>query len=450
MSLQKNKGDYWKREQLSFLTLILSSLLLLQSQWIPTVESRVAGQYDDYCTDNVDCSSIQGFLCHNRRCKCAPGGETVFSISRNRCVGAAGRECLRSGNETLCADNSICRDYNYMFLCSCKENYYQSKNGNCYKIAKYGESCREEDYACGDPVTTSVSCIDRKCKCLLGEENQYYDQSEGKCYSHAGSACLFHYQNPCSNNSYCGEIAENINGASFVIGHKCLCKHGYSYTKSRKCQVGFGSVCNTENSCNYDHFLGCMNGICQCRNPLNEVYDEKTGECTLLVGSRCSLALETGPKCLTNAECLPLRSSSSSSNSSVTSGTGICQCSSGFSVTPMNTCLLDLNQKCQPGVKLCNYFNALTCVNETCSCVDSSLSYDKSSKSCVALLSKPCGHIQVFDNTNSGDDANEIVVLCEGNAICAKIHAHSPASGNGVNAKRICRNPGSSKNSGVN
>ncbi|ODM99858.1 hypothetical protein Ocin01_06816 [Orchesella cincta] len=441
--MSKTAGDYWKT-RLS-LTLLLSMLLLQLS----TVESRVAGQYDDFCSDNSDCSSSQGFLCHNRRCKCAPGGETVFSISRNRCVGAAGRECLRSGNETLCADNSICRDYNYMFLCSCKESYYQSKNGNCYKIAKYGESCREEDYSCGDPVTTSVSCIDRKCRCLLGEENQYYDQSEGKCYSHAGAACLFHYQNPCSNNSYCGEIAENINGASFVVGHRCLCKHGYSYSKNRQCYVSHGNSCSGENSCNYDHFLGCVNGICQCRNPLNEVYDEKTDECTLLVGSRCSMDVESGPKCVKNAECLPSRHpSAGASNSS--SVDGICQCGAGYSVTPMNTCLLDLNQRCQPGVKLCNYFNALTCINETCSCVDSSLSYDKATKACVAMISKPCGHVQVYDQTNSGDDAKEIVVLCEGNAICAKIHAQSPASGNGVNAKRVCRNPGSSKNSGVN
>jgi len=178
---------------------------------------------------------------------------------------------------------------------------------------------------------------------------------------------------------------------------------------------------------------------------LNELYDEKTDECALLIGSRCSL--ETGPKCVKNGECLPTRGSSG--NSTVADGTGVCQCGAGYSVTPMNTCLLDLNQRCQPGVKLCNYFNALACINNTCSCIDSSLSYDKGSKFCVAMLGKPCGHIQVYDQIFSSNEAKEIVVLCEGNAICAKIHAHAPSS-NGVSVKRVCRSPGSSKNSGVN
>lgn len=79
---------------------------------------------------------------------------------------ALGRECFRSENSTaLCVDNSICRDYNYMFLCVCSEGYYQSMDGNCYKIAQFGESCREENYACGDSVTTSIRYLEKHMKC---------------------------------------------------------------------------------------------------------------------------------------------------------------------------------------------------------------------------------------------------------------------------------------------
>lgn len=60
------------------------------SSWLPSVESVLAGQYEQYCKDNNDCSQLQGLTCQTNRCKCAPGGETVFSISKNRCVGAAG------------------------------------------------------------------------------------------------------------------------------------------------------------------------------------------------------------------------------------------------------------------------------------------------------------------------------------------------------------------------
>lgn len=105
------------------------------------------------------------------------------------------------------------------------------------------------------------SCVERKCSCLLGE-NQYYDPLQARCISYAGSQCLFHYTKPCSENSYCGEIAENINGASFVVGHRCLCKVGYSYTRNRKCLARFSTQCSTENSCNYDDHLSCLNGIC--------------------------------------------------------------------------------------------------------------------------------------------------------------------------------------------
>jgi len=108
-----------------------------------------------------------------------------------------------------------------------------------------------------------LSCTEKKCQCLLGGENQYYEATEKRCISYIGGQCLQHYSNPCPKNSYCGEISENIHGSSFVVGHKCICSGGNSYTRNRQCLARYGTECNSNLPCNYDEFLGCLNGKCK-------------------------------------------------------------------------------------------------------------------------------------------------------------------------------------------
>lgn len=85
-------------------------------------------------------------------------------------------------------------------------------------------------------------------------------------------------------------------------------------------------------------------------------------------------------------------------------------------------------------------------MNGTCSCVDSSLTYDKKSKICVAMIGQPCGQILVYDKSlnQNNNEAKEIVVLCEGNAICSKNHGYAGIINNGASMRRICKVSGSS------
>lgn len=112
--------------------------------------------YEQQCSVTEDCDQSQGLTCQNKACRCEPGGATVYSLSNNRCVGSAGRECVQQNNATFCVVNSLCHDYGYMHLCTCKDGYYQSKDGNCYTVAKYGETCLEEDFSCGDTLSSSI------------------------------------------------------------------------------------------------------------------------------------------------------------------------------------------------------------------------------------------------------------------------------------------------------
>lgn len=116
--------------------------------------------YDQLCSSSEDCDTSQGLSCQNRACKCDPGGATVYSLRSHRCVGAAGRECVRNNNtETFCVLNSNCHDYGYMHLCTCKDGFYQSKDGHCYTVAKYGDFCLEEDFSCGDTLSSSIGYL---------------------------------------------------------------------------------------------------------------------------------------------------------------------------------------------------------------------------------------------------------------------------------------------------
>lgn len=185
---------------------------------------------------------------------------------------------------------------------------------------------------------------------------------------------------------------------------RCQCLPGFTRTAAGYCMKGYGSKCNVNDEesimgnangkndsmadtrprelCNADQFLECMDGhdgtfSCQCRNQMNERYDLDRQECVAMVGRRCR-PLGNYPKCDKGSECV----------------NGICQCTNGTSLTPMETCAKDYDEKCEPGQ--CNVWKGLMChgKSRTCLCLDSYLRYDVKKQSCVAAKGSMCGSVR--------------------------------------------------------
>jgi len=139
------------------------SLLFLLCQLQPTV----GGQrfFNQTCQDDTDCDESRGLTCVNQVCQCTPYGETIHSFASNRCVGAAGKSCYMHPSDDaniqqpLCIENSTCHQYRFAYsqLCICDDNFYQTKDGQCAPVAKYGQACRDdEQLSCGDRISTSI------------------------------------------------------------------------------------------------------------------------------------------------------------------------------------------------------------------------------------------------------------------------------------------------------
>ena len=154
----------------------------------------------------------------------------------------------------------------------------------------------------------------------------------------------------------------------------------------------------------------------QCKNPLNEVYDPSLGQCTILVGSVCRE--NEGPNCVKNAKC-------TAPTARKKKHPWTCQCLKEFSVTPLNTCKLDIGEPCGPNE--CNQFNALVCINGTCNCLDAHLSYDKSDRSCKSLAGFPCGRVNLYTEPTQSSleqeskQLNQIQVFCEAKSVCTDV-----------------------------
>jgi len=146
-----------------------------------------------------------------------------------------------------------------------------------------------------------------------------------------------------------------------------------------------------------------MYNSCNCKSPLNMLYDHTERMCVGLVGAKCSI-IPGKTSCVPHAECK----------------NGVCQCMEKYSKTPFRKCMLDFGEPCDNGD--CNSYNGLTCKSsggkkKVCTCVDESIGYDSGMKACVSKGGSPCGKI-----SQAGDYGKEFFyVSCEPGSHCDQV-----------------------------
>lgn len=91
------------------------------------------------------------------------------------------------------------------------------------------------------------------------------------------------------------------------------------------------SECDTSSKpCAKDKFLTCISNKCQCEDPLNQMYEPKTGSCVIMAARKCgglsSTAELLDPRSLENIKTFP----SCGSNAICDSETSTCLCRKGY------------------------------------------------------------------------------------------------------------------------
>jgi hypothetical protein len=257
-------------------------------------------------------------------------------------------------------------------------------------VAKYGDACNAKEPC---DKKSGTECVNGKCLCPF-EPQQYYDKEERHCVSYAGANCTTPKVSACVPNAECVNVQlrtgytseDGVKKVHTKSVTQCHCKKGFSETKNGHCMGMAGTECSVKQPCLADAFLVCVDGKCNCRNPLHEVVDNRTSQCVSLVGSACHdspISSSTGggvmtgigalkkgsPDCVQNAECVK----------------GKCVCKEGFSPTPRKSCLLGYKQSCEPFQ--CNRHAGLACINGECECFDSNLVLDTETNACIGISS---------------------------------------------------------------
>jgi hypothetical protein len=329
-------------------------------------------------------------VCHDGFCKCAYP-HLKYDPSTKKCMARLGEQCgffigLKNASSVSCPQNAVCALVNLEMAtdginqysshqCACIYTHYQTSQGECLPLAQFGEQC-DEKRKCN--TESELLCIDGTCQCQFGSD-QYFDVEKSTCISFAGGNCT----RSCVSNSLC----------DFWGTGTCQCRLDFRPNALRQCEPippGYLSTCLGDRElCNAESGLKCIDKVCQCANPLHQMYDYKLDRCIGLAGDICDP--EKPINCGGNASCSPVKKDSLPS----TSGGELhsCQCVQGYSTTPYRKCMKGYGQECAN--EFCNVYRGLACINGKCQCYDSFLKYDETSEACRSSLGSPCGKIYV-------------------------------------------------------
>ncbi|XP_053387245.1 fibrillin-1-like [Mercenaria mercenaria] len=265
--------------------------------------------------DGISCEACDmwsyGFSCASN-CTCLPENTDKCDATSGLCLcktGWNGTKCESDINEceteTVCPDNSICKNSNGSFECICKDGFNVTDLGECKDI----DECIENTDACSQNCTNTIGSFE--CSCEVGyflEDDNVTCQDIDECIENT-DACSQNCTNTigsfeCSceigyflanDNVTCQDIDEcverddtcsqyctNTNG-SFA----CTCAVGYYLQDDNiTCQEckewTFGDNCQFSCSCNKTNTDTCNSstGQCECLNGWNgTACADDTNEC---------------------------------------------------------------------------------------------------------------------------------------------------------------------------
>lgn len=285
---------------------------------------------NESCTASQDCREDLGLVCIENLCVC-DSDISIYNIleNPNGCVGQTEKPCIqdmctanaRCVNDTLIDDeemeagedsnndassNSITEKQSSTKICKCYDGYDPTPSGSCAK--DYGIVC-DGVRSCKPWLRCGVGGT---CECS-NPMNQFYDENAATCISKVHGVCNANYTLDFEQeNDICIVGAECVvnmtvsnddnkqqnDSASMSASttYHCLCKKGFLENDDGSCDLGFGSICKTDDGntldleCSAKANLECIDGKCQCNSSLYE-YDVNEKQCVGLSGAMCTGAV---------------------------------------------------------------------------------------------------------------------------------------------------------------
>ncbi|CAL8083445.1 unnamed protein product [Orchesella dallaii] len=382
----------------SFLTFSISLGIITS---VPYPDDDSGKKYGDSCESMEYCHG-ELVSCQHGTCSCFTPEDMIYDDHSHGCVVLAGRKCEINSEiwkvSVNCIEDAYCDENG---VCLCSKGFYHSSNGTCIKKKIYKETC-VNDQECDSTASKTLVCVNGACSC--DKRGQVYDERRQACVAVVDSECEKEDEDiECISNGICRQ-------------GRCVCKQGYAKSTSGKCDLGFGAECNSvEGQRCADIYFTCINGHCQCKHPLHQVFDERTQECVSMVYGPCTFPKKdfmgktknvTGiydiQKCIKNSLCVDKGFYSE------------CECKPGYVQAKVGTCAPGYMESCD--VDECE--PTLYCRNNRCDCLDYLQTYDPTIKQCVGLVGSRCSK----DKPNCVEFASCVITEAEisGQCICDK------------------------------
>ena len=222
-------------------------------------------------------------------CRIKSGSKCVYHVERDeleRKLHIAHRLIFSCTSNATCGDDGICH---------CTPYYYQDHRGRCIEKKGMNRDCHHYK-ECDDEA--GLICWRGRCGC---------DPSKSRRPVGYGppDTCVGIPREPCINglcelNSEC-------------VGGRCICIPGFQYDlHERRCIGMFDEPCVDDSYCG-EHF-SCVGFRCKCRGP-DQVFDDVLQRCYSIVGDACSRDEECVPHAICKTD---------------GTGKPLCQCDEGY------------------------------------------------------------------------------------------------------------------------
>ncbi|CAL8100165.1 unnamed protein product [Orchesella dallaii] len=423
-----------------FIPLALSLLFILMDiSKAKHVKRSKKASYGSSCNSTVKCDIHALLTCVDNVCECLYSDAMLYNHALGTCVSHVNEVCGYLETKRVfinCVPNAFCD--HQQGICKCSKGFVEaSTGGNCIKQKGYGQQCHSDAECLGD---LSLTCFEEICQCHSENYVPHHDSglsssSKTKCVSLAGKSCTA--KSGCVPKASCISESDN-NGAlipSSMFGWlhpgTCQCETGYEMDEHGYCRGQFGAYCDVFQKVPCLNKFQCLNGICQCKYPDDQIYHEDLGHCMSLVGGPCSQRNATEFEVSEEISCEPFLECQNK-----TETLSMCGCKQGFIENRDRGCDLTFGQICTgPTMNKCDESTGLHCVDGKCDCKDDLKIYNNSVGRCVAKLGSSCkiihegeadyGMVKNGCGRSTGEHSHLLgSTLCEENAKCEATRYH--------------------------
>lgn len=380
------------------LFLISTFILILFSHFtfskVPNNRSSKKAYYGAACNSTVKCDIHSLLFCEENICQCLYSDAMTYSFDLGTCVSLVNEICGYLETKRVfinCISNSFCDQQ--QGVCKCAQGFVESER-HCLKQKGYGEPCHSDNECLSE---LSLTCFEETCRCdpkRYVSHSTYIDNtnlSQTKCVALAGLPCTV--KTGCVTKASCvneiGALDPNAN-FDWMNPGVCKCDDGYEMDNNGRCLGKYGSYCDVLANISCLENFQCLDSICHCKYPDDQIYNESLKKCVSLIGGPCTShniinKLEVDMEYQANEKADVLCDKFMECVNST------CVCSNGFVENIDRECDLSYGQPCTgETMSKCDKAVGLHCVNGICACKDTRREFDLTLGRCIGKIGAPC------------------------------------------------------------